>query len=109
MKPIQARPGSTRDVRGAGMTRVISLHLAAALDAALRAAKEEKSEPTGVPQELRKVLTLYGLEPTPLFSDCGKAGTDCIWHMRCPAAKADTIVSELLLIPGVEGAYIKPP
>lgn len=91
------------------MKTIISLHLSATLDADLRRGKTEVDPPTGAAGDFRRLLTTYGLKPEPLFSGNREAALECIWHVASPHDEAAEIIEKLLRVPGVEGAYIKPP
>ncbi len=91
------------------MSKIVSIHLSPTLDADLRRGKKEVGQSTGASRDFRKLLTTCGLKPEPLFSDNREPTLERIWHVACPDHEAAEIVEKLLRIPGVEGAYVKPP
>src|SRR5262245_28952093 len=90
-----------------GEEQLVTIHLGAALDAELRSPNKRKARSTGSSRDFRTVLTKYGLTPKPLFSDSRDPGFEPIWHVTCPASEVAALLRELLVTPGVEGAYSK--
>ena len=92
------------------MSTIVSIHLNIALDADLRAGEQaNKGREREASIEFRKLIAAHGLKVEPLFPGRRSSAVECIWHAACPDRAAAAIVEKLLNIPGVEGAYIKPP
>jgi hypothetical protein len=106
---------------------LVTVHLSAELDARLRqqrlhtdsqgkagktnastAKHAGKSQPSAVASSaLQKLIAAHALAPEPLFETPLEPTFSGIWHMRVPERDADSILAELLRIPGVEAAYSK--
>jgi hypothetical protein len=110
---------------------LVTIHLSAALDAQLRRLSlhtgqktptrtrtSKRAGPDTVLQSqapsdvasgaLQKLIKTHALALEPLFEAPIEESFSGIWHMRVPEQDAESIVAELLRIPGVEAAYSKP-
>lgn len=90
------------------MRVIISIHLSRNLDRALRSKTTNSHNDEGH-ASLHRLFAKYRVKPEPLFPDASASLAAPIWQAACQDDKAVIIVSELLKIPGVEGAYINPP
>lgn len=82
---------------------IVTIHLSKELDAGLR-------QPVKVPGELNEYLAQHKLVPRALFPNTGDIAPERerIWLITCDDAKVTDVVEDLLAIPGVEAAYMKP-
>jgi hypothetical protein len=90
------------------LSKIVSIHLSATLDAALRRGKRGVAKSGGASGEFHELIDSYGLTPKPLFADNPDAAAEGIWHTEIPDQEAAEVVEKLLRTPGVTGAYIKP-
>ena len=87
---------------------IITIHLNAALDANCRKTDLAKGKSIDALTAFRELLDLYALKPEPLFVNNQPPKYPGIWHVVAPGSDTETIVQQLLNIPGVEAAYAKP-